>query len=69
MPAREEVTAKHRARLARMRPNSGHAKVLRAKLGITDAPDAPVAPEPAPVPEVVKQPKKKGVRRYGKKKK
>jgi hypothetical protein len=63
MPAREEVTAKHRARLARMRPNSGHAKILRAKLGITDA---PVAPEPAPVPEVVEQPKKKG--RFSKKK-
>ena len=62
MPAREEVTAKHRARLARMRPNSGHAKVLRAKLGITDAPVAP-----APVPAVKEQPKKKkGL--FGKKK-
>jgi hypothetical protein len=63
MPANEEVTAKHRARLTRMRPNSGHAKVLRAKLGITDA---PVAPAPAPVVE--EQPKKKGFSRFGKKK-
>jgi hypothetical protein len=57
MSARERIRAKQRVRLARMRPNSGHAKVLRAKLGITDAPEAP---EPTPVPEVVEQPKKKG---------
>ena len=63
MPAREEVTAKHRARLARMRPNSGHAKVLRAKLGITDD---PVAPAPTPVVEDTKPKKKKGL--FGKKK-
>ena len=63
MPAREEVTAKHRARLTRMRPNSGHAKVLRAKLGITDA---PVAPAPTPVVEEKQPKKKKGL--FGKKK-
>ena len=60
MAASEEVTAKHRARLTRMRPNSGHAKVLRAKLGITDAPVAP------PVVEEKKPKKKKGL--FGKKK-
>jgi hypothetical protein len=54
MAAPDSVTKKHEARLARMRPNTGHAKVLRAKLGITDA---PAAPEPTPVVE--KQPKKK----------
>jgi hypothetical protein len=63
MAAREEVTAKHRARLTRMRPNSGHAKVLRAKLGITDA---PVAPAPTPVVEEKQPKKKKGL--FGKKK-
>ena len=54
MSTREEVTTKHRARLAKMRPNTGHAKVLRAKLGITDDTVAP-----APVPAVKEQPKKK----------
>jgi len=63
MAASEEVTAKHRARLTRMRPNSGHAKVLRAKLGITDA---PVAPAPTPVVEEKQPKKKKGL--FGKKK-
>ena len=48
MPAPKEVTEKHRARLGRLPANSGHAKVLRAKLGI--APPVPVL-EPEPVVE------------------
>ena len=54
MDHKEAMTAKHIARLARLPANSGHAKVLRAKLGID-------APAPAPVVEevVAPAPKKK----------
>ena len=41
-------------RLSRMNPKSGHARVLRAKLGL----DAP-APTPAPAPPVAKKKKAK----------
>ena len=40
---REKMTAKHMARLSKLPANSGHAKVLRARLGL-DAPEAPEAP-------------------------
>ena len=63
MSAKERIRAKQRVRLARMRTNSGHAKVLRAKLGITDD---PVAPAPTPVVEEKQPKKKKGL--FGKKK-
>jgi hypothetical protein len=53
---REIMTAKHKARLERLPVNSGHAKVLRAKLGL-DGPAAPVAPVVAPTPK--KKAKKK----------
>ena len=58
MAAPDSVTKKHEARLAKMRPNTGHAKVLRAKLGITDDTVAP-APVPVPIPAVKEQPKKR----------
>ena len=48
------MTAKHRARLSKLPANSGHARVLRAKLGL----DAP-APTPAPAPPVAKKKKAK----------
>jgi hypothetical protein len=51
---REKMTAKHRARLSKLPANSGHARVLRAKLGL----DAP-APTPAPAPPVAKKKKAK----------
>ena len=49
---REKMTAKHMARLSKLPANSGHAKVLRAKLGL----DRP-APAPAPAPPVAKKKK------------
>ena len=51
---REKMTAKHRARLSKLPANSGHARVLRAKLGL----DVP-APTPAPAPPVAKKKKAK----------
>jgi len=51
---REKMTAKHRARLSKLPANSGHARVLRAKLGL----DAP-APAPAPTPSVAQKKKAK----------
>ena len=53
MNNKERIRAKAEARLARLKPNTGHARVLRAKLGISDA--------PAPVVEAVveKKPRKK----------
>ena len=56
MPAPDIVTEKHRAKLAKMRPNSGHAKVLRGKLGV-DASETASSPVPVPVP--AQKPKKK----------
>jgi|TARA_Y100000310_G_scaffold163811_1_gene163603 hypothetical protein len=52
--ARDKITEKHRARLSKLPANSGHARVLRAKLGL----DAP-APTPAPAPPVAKKKKAK----------
>ena len=53
---KDQIRARAEAQLARYPKNSGHARVLRAKLGITDA--APVVEEP--VAEVVEEkPKKK----------
>ena len=43
MNNRDFKRAKHAARLAKLPPKSGHAKVLRARLGL-DAPEAPEAP-------------------------
>ena len=62
MDHREAMTAKHAARLARLPANSGHAKVLRAKLGID-------APAPAPVVEEVVAPAPKKKPKAKKKKK
>ena len=42
-------------RLARLKPNSGHARVLRKKLGITDE----AAASPAPVQEASSPPTQK----------
>jgi len=55
---REKMTAKHRARLSKLPANSGHARVLRAKLGL-DAPAPTPAPAPAPAPPVAKKKKAK----------
>jgi hypothetical protein len=54
---REAMTNKHLGRLAGLPPNSGHAKVLRAKLGVVDTPPPP--PEVVPEPPVTKKKKKK----------
>lgn len=51
MDHKERIRLKAEARLARLRPNTGHARILRAKLGISDA-----APAPAPVVEEVVEP-------------
>lgn len=49
MDNKERIRAKAQAKLARMRPNTGHARILRAKLGITDAPVVePVVEEKKP---------------------
>ena len=56
MTDREIATARHMARLSKLPVRSGHARNLRRKLGISDAPVAPPtvveepAPEPAPTP-------------------
>lgn len=57
MDHKQRIRAKAEARLARLKPNTGHARILRAKLGISDA--------PAPVEPVVeeKKPKKKSVKK------
>ena len=58
---KDQIRARAEAQLARYPKNSGHARVLRAKLGITDA-----APAPAPVveePVVEEKPKKKTTRK------
>ena len=60
MDHKEAMTAKHIARLARLPANSGHAKVLRAKLGIDDsAPVSEAHVEVAPAPAPKKKPKAK----------
>jgi len=50
-------------RLSKLPPKSGHAKVLRAKLGISPVVDVP-APAPAPAPVATPTPvfRKKGKR-------
>ena len=48
MNNKERIRQKAEARLQRLPANSGHARILRAKLGITDAP----APEPVVEPAV-----------------
>ena len=53
MNNKERIRASAEAKLARMKPHKGHARRLRAKLGITDAP----APKVEPVVE--KKPRKK----------
>ena len=59
---KDQIRDRALAQLARLPKNSGHARVLRARLGITDAAPAP-APAPVveePVAEVVEEkPKKK----------
>lgn len=55
---KDQIRARAEAQLARYPKNSGHARVLRAKLGITDA-----APAPAPAPVAVEKPKKKSTTR------
>ena len=52
---KDQIRARAEAQLARYPKNSGHARVLRAKLGITDAAPAPVVEEPV----VEEKPKKK----------
>ena len=52
MPS-EITREKQLRRLARLRPNTGHAKVLRAKLGISGA----LLPDPAPIPAPIPAPK------------
>jgi len=52
---RDIITEKHAARLAKLPANSGHAKVLRAKLGISPVVEA----VPAPAPVTPKKKKKK----------
>ena len=56
---KEIMTAKHRARLARLPVNSGHARVLRAKLGISPVVDAPVVEEVKPMASKEKKASKK----------
>ena len=53
---KDQIRARAEAQLARYPKNSGHARVLRAKLGITDA-------APAPAPVVEEKPKKKTTRK------
>lgn len=67
---KDQIRARAEAQLARYPKNSGHARVLRAKLGITDAAPAP-APAPVveePVDEVVEEKPKKKKRTTRKKK-
>ena len=54
MDHKERIRAKAEARLARLRPNTGHARLLRARLGISDAPVVEEVVEPV-VEEVVEE--------------
>jgi hypothetical protein len=57
---KDQIRARALAHLARLPKNSGHARVLRAKLGITDTVPAPAPVVEEPVDEVVEEkPKKK----------
>jgi len=64
MDHKERIRRKAEARLARLRPNTGHARILRAKLGISDTP-APVVEEVVEpvVEEVEEKPKKRTFRK------
>ena len=53
MDNRERMRAKAEGRLARLKPNTGHAKNLRARLGITE--DAAPAVEPVVEKPVVEK--------------
>lgn len=62
MDHKDRIRQKAEARLARLRPNTGHARNLRRKLGISDAP-APVEPVVEEVkavekPKATKKPRK-----------
>lgn len=62
MNNKERIRQKAAAKLQRLPANSGHARILRAKLGISDA------PAPAPVVEpVVEEVKPKATRKRRKK--
>ena len=58
---KDQIRARAEAQLARYPKNSGHARVLRAKLGITDAAPAPASVVEEPVVE--EKPKKKTTRK------
>lgn len=62
MENKERIRQKAEARLARLRPNTGHARKLRRKLGIsgTPVPVEPVVEEvvEAPKPKATKKPRK-----------
>tara|TARA_R100001163_G_C4889095_1_gene82891 strand:+ start:192 stop:383 length:192 start_codon:yes stop_codon:yes gene_type:complete len=60
MDHKERINQKAHARLARMNPNSGHARNLRARLGLSDTPaPAPVVEEAKPKASKKKTSKKK----------
>lgn len=56
---KDQIRARAEAQLARYPKNSGHARVLRAKLGITDAAPAPASAPVVEEPVAVEKPKKK----------
>ena len=57
---KDQIRARAEAQLARYPKNSGHARVLRARLGIADDAPAPAPVVEEPVAEVVEEkPKKK----------
>ena len=62
MTDREIATARHMARLNKLPVRSGHARNLRRKLGIGDAPVTPpvveAVPEPAPTPRRRRRPRR-----------
>ncbi len=55
MDIRERNRQRAEARLARLPKNSGHARILRGKLGISDTP-APVVEEVKEVVEEIEEP-------------
>ena len=55
----KNIRGRDLSRLARLKPNTGHARNLRAKLGITSEPVVEEAPAPVPAPTTRKKTSKK----------
>ena len=66
MDYKERNRQRAEAQLRRLKPNTGHARNLRRRLGLGDGPVAPPTP-PAPVVEAAAPTKKKTTKKKTKK--